>query len=422
MDLLNGIQLKKIFNLIIPFYQPGGILKSEDQQVTLLASNANIPLEVQLRGFVQASKYADAPMIIQLSYNSNNISGSHEGSIPPFKGIQKNSAMNSAVEGAKRAAEMIEWYVNDYNADLIAISLDHFAVPKFSGKEEYVPRSDFGLNHEKIGDALLFMRETGVFNEEVKPEIITESIKNKYVSYLASPEYQRFKSDFLLTVQAIRPAWAMIDTEKIPPVLDFAITRDIVDAVRNILGDKEVMIEAEFGATGTSGKENEDPYANISAEDFAEKVACFVRYTGANGIAYPVGMKHAAVKGEKYAADVERLEVVQRRLWQEFGYIPFTMHGGTGAAQVPRGLVGKLNIGTEYLAEGVNYFADHVLKNIEAIRNREKKVCGASIYTKMVDAIAASAEQKIRDCGSYKIGSKVRSYMAMEEAQSSASE
>ena len=411
MNLLNGKELKAIFDYLVPFYK-GGILKSEEERATLLASNANIPLEVQLRGFVEASVSADAPMIIQLSYNSNNISGSHEKSIPPFKGISKNSAMNSAVEGAKRAAEMIEWYASDYNADLIAISLDHFAVPKFSEDKKLEDNLEKALGFMKITCASAFMEESGQFSGEL--EELDDELEDAYASYLASPEYVKFKSDFLLTVQAIKPAWAMIDTEKIPPVLDFAITKDIVDAVRNILGDKEVMIEAEFGATGTSGKEEEDPYANISAQDFAEKVACFIRYTGANGIAYPIGMKHAAIKDEKHEADIERLEVVQRRLWKEFRHIPFAMHGGTGAAKVPRGLVGKVNINTEYLTEGANYLLEWCEKNKEGILNREKKACGTPMFTKMIDAIAASALKKIEESGSYGLGGKLRSYFKRE--------
>jgi len=90
--------------------------------------------------------------------------------------------------------------------------------------------------------------------------------------------------------------------------------------------------------------------------------------------AYDIGMKHAALKGEKYQPDIERLETAQRALFQELGeYIPFAQHGRTGAAQVIRGLVGKNNINTQYLVDGTNYFADYYEKNKDGIRKGNKK-------------------------------------------------
>ncbi|RLE12222.1 hypothetical protein DRJ04_06600, partial [Candidatus Aerophobetes bacterium] len=54
MPLRTGRELKKVFQELCPF-EPDGKLKPEKERVTLLASNVNIPFEVQMSAFVQAS-------------------------------------------------------------------------------------------------------------------------------------------------------------------------------------------------------------------------------------------------------------------------------------------------------------------------------------------------------------------------------
>ena len=121
-------------------------------------------------------------------------------------------------------------------------------------------------------------------------------------------------------------------------------------------------------------------------------------------------MAHAAKIGEKHEPDVERLETVQRKLFLETcDYIPFAQHGGTGAARVARGLVGKDNINTRYLVVGANAFADHYEANKEAIRAGVKKACGTDIYKLMVRAVYDATIEKLKETGSYQKGPELRS-------------
>ncbi len=407
--LLTGRQLKECFKVFCPF-EEDGTLKPEEERVTVLASNLNPPVDLEGRAFVMAAAQGEqSPMIIQISYNSMNLSGGRASHFEPPEGVARQSLPYSACDGAEMQVEVLEHLVNQYGAKYVAVSLDHFNVPKFdqtsfsSQPPETSLKSE--LSEARIRDAIDFMKP--VFGEmELDDKII-----RAYVNYLTSPAYSEFKRDFVNVVALVRPAWGMIDTEKLPPVLDFVVTREISDAIKVELGNKDVILEAEYGATGKSGEKlGYQVLRRKELEAFADQVAAFVEYTGAEGISYPIGMAHAAKIGEKHEPDTVRLEAVQRRLLMETGdYIPFAQHGGTGAARVAYGLVGKNNINTRYLVVGANAFADHYEANKEAVRAGSKKVCGTSIYVLMVRAVYEATIAKLKETGSYQKGPRLSS-------------
>jgi len=406
--LLTGRQLKECFKVFCPF-EPDGILKPEEDRVTILASNLNPPADLEGRAFVMAAAQGEqSPMIIQISYNSMNLSGGKETHFKPPEGVKRQPLPFPASDGAKLQAEVLEHLVNQYGAKYVAISLDHFNVPKFdiaSLSSRSVKKSlRAEIAKARIEDAVDFM-------EPIFGKIdLDDRTLCAYVNYLSGSEYQEFKRDFLNVVEAVRPAWGMIDTEKLPPVLDFVVTREISDAVKKDLGNEDVMLEAEFGATGKSGEKL--GYRKLKGkelEEFADQVVAFIKYTGAEGISYPIGMAHAARIGEKHEPDIVKLETVQKRLFLETGdYVPFAQHGGTGAAKVVRGLVGKDNINTRYLVVGANAFADHYEANKAAVRAGAKSACGTKIYNLMVQAVYNAAIEKLKETGSYQKGSLLK--------------
>lgn len=408
-NLLTGRQLKNMFRAFCPF-DNDGTLKPENERLTILASNLNPPIDIEGRAFVMAAAKGDqSPMIIQISYNSMNLAGGKVSHYKPPEGVIRKVYPSPAVNGAKMISEMLQYIVSQYGANYVAISLDHFNVPKFevsSFSNKQLKRSLFtDLARTRIENAINFMEP--VFG---KMEIDNKTIQ-AYVNYLSSQSYLSFKRDFINVIAAINPAWGMIDTEKLPPVLNFAVTREISDAVKKELGNKDVIIEAELGATGKSGLDL--GYNKLRGEKlniFADQVSSFVKYTGAEGIAYPIGMAHAAKIGEKHEPDIVRLETVQRKLLVETGdYIPFAQHGGTGAARVAYGLVGKNNINTRYLVVGTNAFADHYESNKEALRAGNKKVCGTSVYNLMVKAVYEATIEKLKETKSYQKGPEISS-------------
>jgi fructose/tagatose bisphosphate aldolase len=408
-NLLTGRQLKTCFKTFCPF-EKDGTLKPEEERSTILASNLNPPVDLEGRAFVMAAAQGEqSPMIIQISYNSMNISGGKATHFKPPEGVSRQPKPYSASDGAEMQVEVLKHLVNQYGARYVAVSLDHFNVPKFDETSFASQSVKKNLRNElaqaRIKDAVDFMEP--VFGK-VKLE---DKTLRAYVNYLSSAEYLEFKRDFINVVAAVSPAWGMIDTEKLPPVLDFAVTREISDAIKKELGNEDIALEAEFGATAASGKELE--YTELrgkTLEEFADQVVSFVKYTGAEGIAYPIGMAHAAKIGETHEPDMVRLEVVQRKLYLETGdYVPFAQHGGTGAARVALGLVGKDNINTKYLVAGANVVADHVEANLKAIRAGDKKACGTVIHDLMVMAVYNATIDKLKETGSYQKGSLLSS-------------
>ncbi len=407
-ELLTGRQLKACFKTFCPF-EKDGTLKPEEERVTILASNINPPIDLEGRAFIMAAAQGEqSPMIVQISYNSMNLSGGKETHFKLPQGVVRQPKPEPATDGAEMQVEVLKHLINQYGAKYVAVSLDHFNVPKF----DEVTFANLPLKKNlpseiakaRIDDAIDYM-------ESVFGKIrLDEKTIRAYINYLSSAAYLEFKRDFVSVVAAVSPAWGMIDTEKLPPVLDFVVTREICDVIKKDLGNEDIMLEAEFGATASSGKELE--YTQLRGkelETFANQVVSFVKYTGAEGIAYPIGMAHAAKIGETHEPDMVRLEEVQRKLYLETGeYVPFAQHGGTGAARVALGLVGKDNINTKYLVAGANAVADHVEANIKAIRAGDKKACGTIIHDLMVMAIYKAAIEKLKETGSYQKGSMLQ--------------
>ncbi|MGD9497215.1 MAG: class II fructose-bisphosphate aldolase [Armatimonadota bacterium] len=398
--LLTGRELRTIFDALCPF-DDDLKLKPEDERVTLLAANSNNFW--QTRAFVMVAAVGDqSPIIVQFSHNSNTKIGGLPGKIFAPEGLGYHG--NAALYGAQASIDWITGEARAFGADLVAVSLDHFAVPKFKADKDYKQRACPTGAAAKIEAVWAFLQDAGLTGEV---EELTPELACKYEAYLTSDEYMSFVSDFMGTVEIMRPAWGMIDTEGIPPVLDFAITRDIADAVRVGLGNMDMMLEAELGETGQSGDEVQyEELSDAQLDAFAELAAAFIDYTGAEGIAYDIGMKHAAVAGEKHEIDVRKLETVQRRIIERTGiYAPFAQHGGTGSAGVAKALIGKTNINTAFLVAGSQARFEFFQSNSDKVRGGDKKVCGTDVETNVyLQAVYEEALARIEPTGSYQLG------------------
>jgi len=402
MPLRTGRELKKVFQELCPF-EPDGKLKPEKERVTLLASNVNIPFEVQMSAFVQASVIGEgSPQIVQVSYNAARIAGRDPRKTPFLEGVKRKNISRPTVVGAARARRILDEFVEDFGAELIFLSLDHFTAPPFDPDLYSTPQGSGGLDpavaRVRVEEAIEVMKP--LYGKEVD---ISKELLQSYINYLCSDAIGEYRKDFLGAVDVARPAWSMIDTGELPPILNFALSKDLATAVRKDLDNQDTIIEAEIAATGTSGEEIEhEKLTGEKLENYKNKVVLFAKFVGAEGVSYDIGMKHAAKKGEKHEPDIERLETVQRGLFLELGEnIPFAQHGGTGASRVVRGLVGKDNINTQYLVDGANFFADHYEKNKEAIRGGVKSACGTGIYLKMIIIQAKRAVEKLKETGSF---------------------
>ncbi|MBE0479064.1 class II fructose-bisphosphate aldolase [Candidatus Aerophobetes bacterium] len=402
MSLGTGRELKELFQKLSPF-EPDGKLKPESERVTLLASNVNIPFEIQMSAFVQASVVGEgSPQIIQISHNAAKIAGRDPKKTSFLEGTTRKSCTRPAVIGAQRGKRMLEEFVEDFSAKLIFLSLDHFTAPSFDAGRYSASQGKGGLNRSlskaRLEEAIEVMKP--LYGKEVD---ISREIFQAYVHYLAGDAVGAYRKDFLNAVELAKPAWAMIDTGELPPVLNFALSKDIVEAVRKEFDNEDTIIEAEIASTGTSGEEVEHKkLTGEELENYKDKIVLFVKFVGAEGVAYDIGMKHAAKKGEKHEPDFERLKTVQRGLFLELGAnIPFAQHGGTGAAKVIKGLVGKNNINTQYLVDAANFFANHYEKNKDAIRAGVKSACGTDIYMNMAVVQAQRAVTKLKETGSF---------------------
>jgi len=398
--LLTGRELRTIFDALCPF-DDDLALRSDGERITLLAANSNNWW--QTRAFVMTSALGDqSPIIVQFSHNSNTKIGGLPGKIFAPEGLGYHG--NAAIRGAQAMASWIEMEVEAFGADLVAASLDHFAVPKFDPDKCYPQRAVPTGYADAIDASIAFLesKDLGHMMEDM-----SGGLREKYIAYLTSDEYQLFRSDFQETVEVIRPAWGMIDTEGIPPVLDFAVTRDIADAVRVEMANHDMMLEAELGETGQSGDEIEyEAMSGQELEDFAELTAAFVEYTGAEGLSYDIGMKHAAKADEKHEVDENKLEVVQGRVIQNTGtYAAFAQHGGTGSAGVAKGLVGKTNINTAFLVAGSIGRFQRFSADPDKVTGGDKKVCGTDVETHCyLEAVYNETVARMEPTGSMNTG------------------
>ncbi len=412
--LLTGNELRAIFRWQCPFHEPGSLVAPGDRR-TILAANANMPVEIFGRAMVMAASSGDgSPIIIQLSYNALEATGGSASTIPPIPGAQRFDVPDPLVSGATMAAGLIDEFTEHYGAECVALSLDHFKVPEFSPGKAVEPSrmASPNLAKSQIQDASEAAGQ--VLGEQAIPG---DEVIRQYAEYLCSEQYAWFKREFLAVVGVISPAWGMIDTEKLPPLLDFVVTRDISHAVREDLGNTEMMLEAEYGATGQSGKAL--PYEALQGDAlnrFADQVATFVEYSSADGIAYPIGMEHAARKGEEHQPDTLRLETVQSRILQRTGrYVPFAQHGGTGAAFLARGLVGKNNVNTKFLVTAARAFYNWAERYRQDIQAGEKKASGTGMYAQVVKEVAAECVSKLEEAGT--LGATPDCLVAMVEEE-----
>ena len=396
-----GKELTDLFARMSPF-NPDFSLKAENERQTILAANANFPFEVQIGAYASAaSSKGGSPIIIQFSGGALTVAGQgfRSAQEAASSGLSRQDALRL---GARLAVNVAEVYMEMYRPPFVALGLDHFAVPDLrkvlfaeGSREEPVPPCPSSDEiRRSLKDAARSAMAWGV------PEPSTEDMA-AWETYLCSTQYREAVEGFLTSIRELKPAWAMIDTEELPPVLNFAITKEICALSKK--EDPDIVLEPEYGATGQAG--DHTGYTKITGDElvgFAREGAGFLKYTGARGISYPIGMEHAAPSAEKHDPDILRLEVVQREILKTVGtYVPFAQHGGTGASKVARGLVGKNNVNTHFLVTGARSLATHVAKNGEAIAYGKKSACGPSMYVSSAKAIAESCAAKLLECGTY---------------------
>ncbi len=395
VETVTGAQLRSMFDRLNPF-APDLSLKSPDQRRSLLAVNGNYPLEIELAGFYHAATLdGGSPLIVQ-------ISGAGLETIGRALRSKSDSPVADLRLGARMARDICRGYASIYKPGFVALGLDHFAVPDMSealfaddkGDRPEAPCPSGDEVRRRLTDALEAGESYGIQHP-------SQEDTAAYEAYLCSQEYRQALAGFMAVIEEMRPAWAMIDTGEIPVGLNFAITREVVEMMRKAGSD--AIIEAEYGATGQAGAEDSyRPLKGAELARFAKQVAGFVRYTGASGISYPIGMEHAAPTAVKHEPDVTRLEVVQREIARTVGrYVPFAQHGGTGAKEVARGLVGKNNVNTYFLVTAAQSIAMHVAKYREGIAQGRKSASGTGMYTSASRAVMDATVGKLKECGTY---------------------
>ncbi len=392
---VTGRELRALFDRLCPF-APDLTLRRDEQRKTILAVNGNYPLEIEAAGFYHAASLdGGSPMIVQASGAALETLG---------RGLRSKteSAVADLSHGARLFTTICQSYESIYHPGFVALGLDHYAVPDigealFADNDpdtQPAPCPSGDEIRRRLHEAIAAAEKCGIRRPSVEDTIA-------YEAYLCSQEYRQALMGFMAVIEEMKPAWAMIDTGETPPALNFAVTREVVDMVRELGSD--AIIEAEFGATGQAGAE--DTYEPLSGKDlaeFARQVAGFVQYTGAEGISYPIGMEHAAPTAVKHEPDVVRLEHVQREIIRVTGrYVPFAQHGGTGAKAIARGLVGKNNVNTHFLVTAAQSFAMHVAKYKEGIAQGRKSASGTAMYLSAARAVMDAAVDKLKECGTY---------------------
>lgn len=396
MSPVTGNELYRLFEKYNPF-RPDLTLRSLDERRTVLAANANFPLGLEITAFTRAAALdGGSPLILQFSGNALARAG---------RGIATGNEVDhlkSLRYGAKMAVAISEAYIHAYKPPFVALALDHFAIPDVQqqGKAEtcceevetYVVRKESSVS--MLNRAVEFSSAYGVPTPE-RDEFET------WVQYLSSVSYAGAVAGFMACLEELNPAWAMIDTEEMPPVLNYAVTRHVCDLVKSRGFD--IILEAEYGSTGQAG--SDDGYISLHGGElnrFARQVAGFVKYTGARGISYPIGMEHAAPLDQRHEPDTQRLETVQREIISEAGYYaPFAQHGGTGAKQLAKGLVAKNNINTHFLVTIAQNLLEHFLANRELVEQGQKSACGSNIYMAAAQAVSHAAVEKMKEGGTY---------------------
>lgn len=393
--LATGAELRSLFDAFCPFGE-NLTLKPVDQLRTVLAANANFPMEIELAAFFHAAALeGGSPLIVQFSGAALETLG---------KGLKPEAAstVDALRMGARMATAVARTYASIYRPRFVALGLDHFAVPDvrealltFKGQDR--PEVSCPQAAEIRGRLAAALDAAETFGVKRPP---AEDVA-AWEAYLGSRDYRQALAGFTAVVEEMRPAWAMIDTGDIPAGLNFAITREVCDMVR--AAGSDAMLEAEYGATGQAGAEDSYvPTRGAELGRFARQVGGFVSYTGASGISYPIGMEHAAPSAVKHEPDVARLAAVQREIACVAGrYAPFAQHGGTGAKEVARGLVAKDNVNTYFLVKAAQSLAMHVCKYGQDIAQGRKPASGPSMYLEASRAVLDATVGKLKECGTY---------------------
>lgn len=394
-------RLRELFRDLCPF-QDDLSLRPEEERRTVLAANANFPVEVQLAAFIMAAA-ADggSPLIVQFSSQALETLG---------RALCQDHCdrTRSILAGARIAAHNVEAYLDIYSPPFVAVGLDHFGLPNLSQnlvpagcRDGSHPADDVYSSGPTPPESMALLEEAVEASRAVGFGPPSQEEMASWEAYLNSQEFRSAVNRFIVALKELKPAWAMIDTEDLPPILNFAVTKYLRVIAREVGSD--AIIEAEFGATGQAGRAGE--YRQLSGDElqaFAAKVAGFVAYTGAEGISYPIGMEHGAPEGEKHEPDVVRLEVVQREIMKTIGrYVPFAQHGGTGARTLARGLVGKDNVNTLFLVAGARALRDYALARSLEITRGIKSACGPTMYLVASQAIYEACTAKLKECGTY---------------------
>ncbi|MGI6620715.1 MAG: class II fructose-bisphosphate aldolase [Bacillota bacterium] len=393
---VSGKRLYTLFEAYNPFGPDLGLRPPEERK-TVLAANANFPFGLELAGFLQAAALdGGSPIIIQFSGSAlaregRGVAGSRE--VPYLKALRL---------GARMGLTVLESYMDAYNPPFVAVALDHFAVPDVDKA-----RQDDDCHEEARPYLVGRQSAVSMLNQALEassaygvPAPDKDQVE-MWVGYLSSGSYANAVAGFVACLEALKPAWAMIDTEEMPPALNYAVTRHICNLVKDRGFD--AVLEAEYGATGQAG--SGEGYVRLYGEElhkFARQIAGFVKYTGARGISYPIGMEHAAPLGRRHEPDTLRLETVQREIIKEAGYYaPFAQHGGTGARQLARGLVAKNNVNAHFLVTMARNLLKHFIENKEAVEQGHKSACGSDIYIAAAQAVCRAAVEKMKEAGTY---------------------
>lgn len=420
-----GRELRRIYDESLPFDFQGN-LKSENELITLLASNSNYPNELETNAFVQAAaEDYGSPMLIQYSYTSTSMEGAD---ITKMKLDKRFTEIRPTGLGAWFGNLLLHKYASFYGADMLFMTLDHFTSPNFNfdkakeSLESKLDTAEYGIAKTKMIRAYDVLKPT--LGKEVE---INGEIMERYIGYMLSPEYQSYRKDFLAAVQYGNPAWAMIDTGGLPIILNFATSKDIADAVRNELNNYDVMIEAEISATGQSGEEQEYKYwledptgeGNVMTEEERSKEKAltfnFIDYVNADAIAYEIGMEHAAKSGVVHEPDEAKLKDIQWSLYKIRGrHIPFAQHGGTGSSKIIKGLVGKYNINTQYLYAGAKAELDRCKELEDQINGRVKKAIGTDRFLEEIAKVRETALSYLKSTGAYGLAPKLREILGAQ--------
>jgi len=377
--MLNAATLRDVFDSLNPFLPAA-------EPRTILAANANFPFEVFAQGLVAAA--CDSPLILQASRNALRTAGASLWQ-PGLAGERpcagREAAAGALCAGARQLRFLVEEYVTLYAAPAVALALDHYQLPAFRKGEA---AADPGA-----GESVL-LREAA---EACRAAGLSSAAADwdDYLAYLAGESYRRAKAELRQVVAVLQPAWVMVDSGGLPPVLAFAAARDIAGLLREC--PSRPLLEAEFGGIGDLAA---DRGRDRDLAGLATAVAAFVEFCQADAIAYDIGMEHGAQPGSAHQPDEKRLRAVQHHLWEKTGrYVPFVQHGGTGAAYLVCGLVGKNNINTHFLVAAAQELLAIVGQQQDGIRAGRKGDCSPDIYLRLAAAVTQAAREKMAATG-----------------------